>query len=243
MEHGRFDVLEFLHRFRGEASAEQRAGTTLTLRDAIDQGLLARFRVKRLLRGPGREKVEALLQGDDAVVAMGDYHLVVLRDVWSILMAYQRQLLDELEEALRSARRVLVFVPPVGQDADSFVAKLGKRVRQVTGRRDTFFDFRDRADSDMSARAIFERFRDTPVAHGRPAVLVTVNRFSEGVSINDIDTLVFLRATLSPRVAVQALGRGLRLDPQRPSKVCTVYDAVCFSERLELWEEGAAEHG
>ena len=87
-----------------------------------------------------------------------------------------------------------------------------------------------------SARDRFELFRTAHVSPGRPAVLVTVNRFSEGVSVNDVDTLIMLRATLSPRVATQALGRGLRLDPERPDKTCRVLDAVGFLDRYQRWE-------
>jgi hypothetical protein len=236
MDHGKYDTRAFLRSFRDPSYPNPKP--LMTLARAISGKLLASYHSIPLLSGEPQAKVARLLGGDEAVVSMGDYHLVVLRKVWSLLMRYQKRLIEEIEKGLASSRRALVFMPPVAEEGDAFVSRVGKSVREMTGRADSFFDFRDRSDSDESARAMFERFRDVEVDKGRPAVLVTVNRFSEGVSINDIDTLVMLRATLSPRVAVQALGRGLRRDPDRPGKRCQILDAVGFVDRLQQWETG-----
>lgn len=99
----------------------------------------------------------------------------------------------------------------------------------------SLFDFRARAtDSQGAAHATFREFAQASVAPGRPAVITTIDRLAEGISVPDVDMLVMLRATLSPRVAVQALGRGLRRAEGKEE--CVVLDAVQFRRRLDLWD-------
>jgi superfamily II DNA or RNA helicase len=233
MELKKFDVEHFLREF----CERQDTSPMLSLSQAIARGLLAPYEVQKMLAETAAEReITALLNNDTAEVEMGDYNTVVLRNVWEVLNRFRKDLLDEIDQALNGAKRVLVFMPPVKDDGDRFVRELAKVVTKRAGTSSMFFDFRDRTDSDQTPQSIFESFKTAPAQTGKPAVLVTVNRFSEGVSINDIDAIIFLRATLSPRLAVQALGRGLRLDPNNLNKRCKVYDAVRFKERFELWE-------
>jgi hypothetical protein len=89
---------------------------------------------------------------------------------------------------------------------------------------------------------VFDQFRRADPIPGKPPTLLTVDRFAEGVSVNDIDMLVMLRATLSPRVAMQALGRGLRNHPGKER--CVIVDGVLLRERVKQWEnvDAFAEH-
>jgi len=232
MDSNAFDVGLFLNNFR--TRSHPNVAPFLSTKDAHNEGLLADHKFIPLLRGKGREEIESLLWRGDAPIKMGDYHMVVLREVWNILQKNSKSLLGELQQQFTNSKRILVFMPPVKEASDSFVKKL-----QGFTSGDRFFDFRDRADEGRSPRKIFESFRDAQGQRGSPAILVTINRFSEGVSINDIDTLVMLRATLSPRIATQAIGRGLRLDPANPGKVCKILDPVCIGEMMEAWEEQA----
>lgn len=59
---------------------------------------------------------------------------------------------------------------------------------------------------------------------GTVKAVFTVDLFNEGVDIPKIDTVVFLRPTESATVFLQQLGRGLRLDKDKP--VLTVLDFV-----------------
>jgi hypothetical protein len=236
MDHGKFSVTDFLREFRLPTYCRNAEPPLMSLASATAGKLLAPVEAEVLLPGGPQREIAKLLTSDKAQVAMGDYQDVILREVWGVLTrpVNETRMLDAIARSLgERSRRALVFMPPVGEAGDSFVGKLARRVAQLQG---VFIDFRDRAEDDDSARERFELFRTARVSLGRPAVLVTVNRFSEGVSVNDVDTLIMLRATLSPRVATQALGRGLRLDPDRPDKVCRVLDAVGFLDRYQRWE-------
>jgi superfamily II DNA or RNA helicase len=63
-----------------------------------------------------------------------------------------------------------------------------------------------------------------PQRSGRLAFLFTVDKFSEGVDVPEINMVLFLRPTQSLTVFLQQLGRGLR---HAPEKEClTVLDFV-----------------
>lgn len=237
MDHMKFDVGGFLKEFRisinKSHAVSNDASPLMRLSDAVNDGLLSSFETFLLLEHTAQKKITNIL--DNAVVRMGDYSEVALRDVWRLLMNYQSDLIREIVSNIEdNCKRALVFMPPVASEGDQFVKLLGREVKKLKG---SFFDFRLRAPNNandgLAAAEVFESFRDSDRF---PTVLVTVDRFAEGVSINDIDTLVMLRATLSPLVAVQALGRGLRLDPRNPGKICRILDGVGFMERLNNWE-------
>lgn len=153
---------------------------------------------------------------------------IALRRVWELLAADPEALARRVLRKLGSQqrRRAVVFVPPVYTDSDEFVETLS---RLSSG---PVFDFRAR--SADPPRRKFEEFRAARAVAGRPPILVTVDRFAEGVSVDDIDAIVMLRATLSPRVAIQALGRGLRRFKGKDH--CLVLDAVLFEERVKMFE-------
>lgn len=234
MDHGRFSVRTFSEAFLGAAQAITKPRVTLP--EAVQKGLLTRPTYTTLL-ADRQERIKEILSTDtDELIAMGDYSSATLRDVWLELAGRRpTDLVDAIQREIRrsSVRRVVVFLPPVGTLSDRFVGALSREIRGIGG---SAFDFRSASASGADAVLAFTQFRDAESDPGRPAVLFTVDRFAEGVSITDIDMLVMLRATLSPRVAVQALGRGLRLHQGKTQ--CTILDGVLFEERLQLWERG-----
>ena len=70
---------------------------------------------------------------------------------------------------------------------------------------------------DMSARErdkLMARFKA-----GDLDLLTSVDLFNEGVDVPDVDLIVFMRTTHSPRVFVQQLGRGLRVSPGKENVI------------------------
>ena len=223
-------------------------GEDLTLDKAIDDGFLVRPDYVQLMP-KRRDAVREALSPDNRLVQMGDYSKVTLRHVWEKLVADDggSELARQIRRNIAKYRpaRVVVYLPPVAEALNDFVSAMDKTYEGKV------FDFRSASTgSPGEAREIFKSFRDRPPGGRFPPILLGVDRFCEGISIKDIDMLVMLRASLSPRVYLHALGRGLRLNPVSPPKErCVVLDAVLFKEQLERWttpppddDDGARSH-
>lgn len=65
-----------------------------------------------------------------------------------------------------------------------------------------------------------------------PIVMLNVGVFLAGFDVPDLDCVIWARPTMSLRVWYQAVGRGVRLDPNNPSKILTVYDLIGTTKRL-----------
>lgn len=235
---GRFSVPEFVSRFRG-VHEEDEVRPFMTLRTAIESGFLSRPEFVDILQPAEREEVRGILSAGGATYEWGDYSRITLSKVWEALDANRAELLERLMGAIKAhkSKRVLVFIPPVHERADEFVEELGMRIEDHSGE-GSFVDFRATAGyTQAEAANAMVRFRDYRSRPGFPAVLVTIDRMAEGVSVDDIDLMLMLRATLSPRVVVQSLGRGLRRKPGRREQVCHILDAVEFEQHLRLWDE------
>ena len=229
MDHDQFEVASFVGKFLGNKPTPVSPG--LRLNDAIAMGLISDYQVSPLAC---REQVVAeYWESEETKRAFGDYAGIVLRDIWrDIANRRASDLASEIVGKLAGRKRIVVFLPPVGDEADYFVTKLNELAAKAFGSDLCFVDFRSRNQAD-SPIAQFHSFRVHDTKKGA-AILVTVDRFGEGVSVPDVDALVMLRATLSPRVAVQALGRGLRLHAGK--RDCLVVDGVGFEQILAQWE-------
>lgn len=58
----------------------------------------------------------------------------------------------------------------------------------------------------------------------KTGILVNVATMTVGVDFPDLDCILLARPTNSPRLFTQICGRGTRLDPENPNKVCKVVD-------------------
>lgn len=238
VDHGRYSVSTFVNSFLGAAFEPEDAKPSMQLGEAISRGLLTRPRFVKLVSQKVESSVKLILSYvDGRVIRFGDYSNTTLRHVWEEIAGTHEATGNLVSEIVRhveheKSRRVVVFVPPLGSATDRFVATLAGRIESRGGR---CFDFRTRAEvSGQTARETFMEFTDSRPEPGRPSIVVTIDRLGEGVSVPDIDMLVMLRATLSPRVAVQALGRGLRLHENK--KECVVLDAVQFHALVTRWD-------
>lgn len=74
----------------------------------------------------------------------------------------------------------------------------------------------------------------TPLGSDGPVrVMLSVDKFNEGIDVPDANLIVFLRSTASLRIFLQQLGRGLRKLPDR-EKTVTVLDFVASWRRLRM---------
>lgn len=62
------------------------------------------------------------------------------------------------------------------------------------------------------------------IKSGEIEVLLNCQVYIAGFDVPDLDCIVFARPTLSTRIWMQAIGRGIRIDPDNPDKVCKVFD-------------------
>lgn len=68
-------------------------------------------------------------------------------------------------------------------------------------------------------------------------ILVNVATLTTGVDIPSVDCIILARPTKSPRLYTQIAGRGVRLDPNNPDKVCKFIDETNTVEHLGRVED------
>lgn len=115
-------------------------------------------------------------------------------------------------------QRTLVFCYSIAQAEKAMerVQKLGIRAEMVTGKTPL-----------ISRENIIARYKEGKVKH-----LFNVGVFTTGFDVPQLDCIVIARPTMSLALYYQIVGRGVRLDPDRPEKVLQVYDLVGVVERL-----------
>jgi superfamily II DNA or RNA helicase len=133
-------------------------------------------------------------------------NLITGTDVWA------RKVLKEFEEHVGSIDRVRCLGFCVSVAHAQYMARVfmshGVNAKAVWA--DTSDDERKQALQDLKA--------------GKINVVFSVDLFNEGVDVPTVDTLLMLRATESPLLFLQQLGRGLRKSDGKT--LCTVLDFV-----------------
>ena len=235
VEEGKFDRSVFVEKWLGEHHYEvEDTRPLLTFPQAVDEGFVCDLAWKKIAEDKQPAISEVLRTG---VAKLGDYAGVVLGQAWDILTSAPRdakKLAQEIVEQIADHRskRIVVFLPPVADRLDGFVNVFQKSfLNKFPQAGKNFFDFR--SSGGEASEKVFRDFAKEGASADSPHVLLTIDRFSEGVSVNDIDLLVMLRPTLSPRVAVQQVGRGVRMIDGK--KKCIVLDAVNFQHRWDEW--------
>lgn len=109
-------------------------------------------------------------------------------------------------------KRVLVFCPSVesSQRIAEAVRQQGFTADDVNGK-----------TSKKERTEKIARFKS-----GETQVMCNCQCLTAGFDLPALDTIVYARPTLSPTVWIQAIGRGVRQDPDNPNKVLKVYDLV-----------------
>lgn len=67
---------------------------------------------------------------------------------------------------------------------------------------------------------------------GKLQCLCSVEKFTEGFDVPDIDLIIMLRRTQSSGLYIQMLGRGMRQDAEHPKKECFVLDMVGVTDEM-----------
>lgn len=234
-----FDVLEFARAFTGERGLSAFRPAML-LRDAIASGFIVPPRFLPLHLDPRiTGEVNDILQLEKC--QWGDYSTTTLRDVWTALSRSPERLATAVVTRIEEfkSRRVLIFLPPVGDESAPFRRLLSRELKQRASDVELVSFLSQDADAAEATRG-FERMG----SNGGRFVILTVERLGEGISVPSIDMLVMLRATLSPRVFMQEIGRGLRRAEGK--KECIVLDAVNVERRFYTFEaslEGSSNQG
>ncbi len=129
-----------------------------------------------------------------------------------------RGLADSIREIDRRCHRNLIFCSSIrqGRRAVEMLNGGGLSVAMVTG--ETPAKERETIVSD---------FRLGKIRH-----LVNVSCFTTGFDVPELDSIVLARPTMSLGLYYQMVGRGVRLDPARPSKRLLVTDLAGCVERL-----------
>lgn len=127
-------------------------------------------------------------------------------------------------------KRVLVFCPSVKASQ-----KLSEKLREYGVKADHV----DGKTPKKERTEKIDRFKS-----GETQVMCNCQCLTAGFDLPALDCIVYARPTISPRVWSQAVGRGVRLDPDNPNKTLTVYDLVgcCYTigrvEDIKLAKEG-----
>ena len=235
IEAERFDRAFFVKAWIGEKNYREKKDEQPLCRfeDAVNEKFICDLEWKTIANNKQQEIIEVLKTG---TVKMGDYAGVVLGEVWGVLTDVPKDVNNLVEEIIKQitahqSRRAVIFLPPVAERLDKFIKIFQDKLQSKTNGKS--FDFR--SNSGQPSTTIFQDFAGRGASVKSPYVLLTIDRFSEGVSVNDIDLLVMLRPTLSPRVVVQQVGRGVRLFPGK--KKCIILDAVNFKNRWDEWND------
>lgn len=144
----------------------------------------------------------------------GEFDLAKMSDLYR---AVGREIVGEVVHRARLANRCrwMVFCCDIEHcdDTASLLEEMGVSHRIVTGK-----------TPDAERAQIVREFRD-----GRFTALVNCAVFTTGFDVPSVDLIVMLRATQSPVLYVQIMGRGMRVAPHKED--CLVLDYGTNAER------------
>lgn len=129
-----------------------------------------------------------------------------------------QRIVDAIAFSHENNSRTLVFCTSIAQakKVKDSAAERGIKVEMVTG--STKLDERE---------SILNAFQVGRVKH-----IVNMGVLTTGFDAPALDCIVMARPTMSLALYYQIIGRGVRLDPNKPNKVLKVYDMVGIVERL-----------
>ena len=115
-------------------------------------------------------------------------------------------------------KRTLTFCSTIGQAEHvlEHIRQQGTAIAMVTGKTPK----KERED-------LIAQFKEGKIKH-----MLNVGVFTTGFDAPVLDTVIMARPTMSLALYYQMVGRGIRLDPEDPSKILHVYDLVGVVERL-----------
>ena len=227
-----------------EQLASPLGGWTLDL--AADEGLLAPFKFKAL----DEDKLEALkaaMSEDGEQFEFGRWTRNLKR-TWRAAVASVHGGKRNVDLGLKEVARAIaanlphngkgiVFLPIACQKEREVIRK--ELVKQKNLHQGRVFDAT--SDKDASPDQIVRDLKAFQKVEP-PALLLAVNRLTEGVSLPEVNALFMLRPTRSPLIVMQQLGRGVRLQKGK-EKLLMVYDLAQAEEAYEKLSEPAGRMG
>lgn len=146
-----------------------------------------------------------------------DYTTESLRDFWEQDIPMMK-LLRVIQKIDQYCQRSLTFCSSLDQArrAREMLSKLGIRAEMVDGS----------TKPEERARLV-AGYRSGEFKH-----MLNVGVFTTGFDVPALDCVILARPTMSLALYYQMVGRGVRLDPERPNKKLRVYDLVRVSEKL-----------
>ena len=146
-----------------------------------------------------------------------DYTVESLRHFWEQDIPMMK-LLQVVQKIDKHCQRSLIFCSSLEQAerAREMLSKLGIRAEMVDG-----------STKPAERARLVDEYRKGAFKH-----MLNVGVFTTGFDVPALDCVVLARPTMSLALYYQMVGRGVRLDPERPGKKLRVYDLVRVSEKL-----------
>lgn len=146
-----------------------------------------------------------------------DYTAESLEEFWSN-DSRLKKLASVIKKIDQHCQRNLIFCSSIRQAkrAREMLCAMGISAEMVTG-----------STSDKERDRLVQNFRDGEFKH-----MLNVGVFTTGFDVPELDSIVLARATMSLSLYYQMVGRGVRLDPNRPEKKLRVYDVVQVVKKL-----------
>ncbi len=190
-----------------------------SVKDLIAQGYLCPISTKR-----------GISQADMSAVhiRMGEYKADEMAEAFEAILS---EAVSELVELTADRKSILVFAAN-----REHAAEVVKMLEEKTGERVGYLDGKT---GDEDRDEVIKEFKARGVRY-----LVNINVLTTGFDATGIDAIGVLRATMSPVLWCQMVGRGLRIDPRK--KDCLVLDfggnAVRLGpiDKIKMKEKGAS---
>lgn len=143
-----------------------------------------------------------------------------------------RRVAQAIEYSNKNNQRTLVFCSSIRQatNAMKLTNAMGITTALVTGK-----------TPKIERETIIQKFKDGEIKH-----LLNVGVFTTGFDMPVLDCIVLARPTMSLALYYQMVGRGVRTDPNNPTKVLQVYDLASVVQnmgKVESIRVQREEHG
>ncbi len=189
------------------------------LEEALEEGILCKFNyapIEYSLSEDEKNRINSLVKKKNA--RNPDGTPVISEQDFARLVS---DVIKRSKNKLGPFERFLKQHPDVLERSISFVfdKEYGVEVQKVIQRFNPHFKYHTFYDDDPDD--YLDRF-----SKGGLNCLITCNKISEGISINDISTVILFSASRSKTETLQRIGRCLRTNPENKEKVALIVDFV-----------------
>lgn len=157
-----------------------------------------------------------------------------LKIAWNSALSIDNILKKHLGDkvSLSNGLKVIVFFPNIGSLHESmYTVEKWFKCAFPSRRIELFINHSEKYDGNYQ----YETFRDSTVS-GSIKLLLVVNKLNEGVHINDVETIIMLRKTVSNIVYYQQIGRALSIGSKgRPVIIDLVNNCDNVGKLSGLW--------